>query len=93
VGGGSNQSVKMVVRAKSIISCKPLFQTLEILTLPYQYVLYLKTFFIHNLEYFTSIFSMYNINKRKKVQLHGLKAKQIFFIISKGCVLCTYKDF
>jgi hypothetical protein len=36
--------VRIMVGAKSRVSCKPLFKTLEILTLLSQYILYLMTF-------------------------------------------------
>jgi hypothetical protein len=85
--------VKIMVRAKSRISCKPLFKTSEILTLSSQYVLYLKTFLIHNLEYFTSVLSVYAISTRKKVQLHRPKAKQIFLSYQRGVYYARIKIF
>jgi hypothetical protein len=50
-------------------SCKPLFKTLGILTLPSQYILSLITFLAKNLEYFTFQSSIHEINTRRKVRL------------------------
>ena len=50
-------------------SCKPLFKTLGILTMPSQYILSLMTFLANNLEYSTFQTSIHEINTRRKVQL------------------------
>jgi hypothetical protein len=82
--------VRIMAGAKSRVFCKPLFKTLEILTLPSQYILSLMTFLTHNLEYFTFNSSVHNINTRKRLQLHRpIK----FYVVSDGCVLYGYKDF
>jgi hypothetical protein len=62
--------VRIMAGAKSRLSCISLFKTLEILTLPSQYILSLMTFLAHNLEYFTFNSSVHNINTRKRLQLH-----------------------
>jgi hypothetical protein len=62
--------VRIMTGAKSRVSCKPLFKTLEILTLPSQYILSLMTFLAHNLEYFTFNSSVHNTDTRKRLQLH-----------------------
>jgi len=49
---------------------KRLFQALEILTLPSQYILSLMTFLIHNLQYITFNFPVHGINTSEKVLLH-----------------------
>ena len=51
-------------------SHKPLFKTLEILTMPSQYILSLMTFLANNLEYFSFQSSIHEINTRRKVQMH-----------------------
>jgi hypothetical protein len=83
--------VRNMAGAKSKVSCKPLFKTLEILTLPSQYILSLTTFLSHNLEYFTFNSSVHNIKAKKRYQLHRSIANSN--IISEGCVLWEYKDF
>ena len=50
-------------------SCKPLFKTLGILTMPSQYILSLMTFLANNLEYFTFQSSIHEINTRGRVQM------------------------
>jgi hypothetical protein len=62
--------VRIMAGAKSRALCKPLFKTLQILTLPSQYILSLMTFLAHNLEYFTFNSSLHNINTTKRLQFH-----------------------
>jgi hypothetical protein len=62
--------MRIMAGAKSRVLCKPLFKTLEILTLPSQYILSLMTFLAHNLEYFTFNCSVHNSNARKRLHLH-----------------------
>jgi hypothetical protein len=50
-------------------SCKSLFKTLRILTMPSQYILSLMTFLANNLEYFTFQSSIHEINTRGRVQM------------------------
>jgi hypothetical protein len=61
--------VRNMAGAKSKISCKPLFKTLEILTLPSQYILSLMIFLAHNLKYFTFNSSVHNTNAKKKKKI------------------------
>jgi hypothetical protein len=65
--------------AKSRVSCKPLFKTMEIVSPPSKYILSLMTFLAHNLEYFTFNSSVHNINIRKRLQLHRPIANSISF--------------
>jgi len=46
------------------------------------------TFRVNNSEYFTSDFSVYSINTRKKIQLHRPIAN-----LANICVLCKHKHF
>jgi hypothetical protein len=48
-------------------SCKPLFKTLGILTMPSQYILALMTVLANNLEYFNFQSSIHEINIRGRV--------------------------
>jgi hypothetical protein len=77
--------------ARSTASCKPLFKVFEILTLPLQYLLYLMTFLVHSLEYFTFNFSIHSINIRKKLQLHRLIAN--FASFQRGVYYVSIKIF
>jgi len=51
-------------------SCKPLFQSLGILTVTSQYILSLIKFLLKNQEKFTSNTEVHNINTRNKLKLH-----------------------
>jgi hypothetical protein len=82
--GNSTESKRLFQLQKKIIrimtgsepgsSCKPLFQSLEILTLPSQYILSSIKFLSHNLEIYTFNFSVHSLNTRNKLQLHKLTA-------------------
>jgi hypothetical protein len=79
-GGNSTESKKVFLAQKKVIrimtgsrprtSCKPLFQSLGILTLPSQYILSLMEFLLQNQEVFTSNIEVHNINTRNKLKLH-----------------------
>jgi hypothetical protein len=71
------KAVRVMTGAKSRVSCKPLFKTLEILTLPSKNMLSSMTFLTHNLEYVTFNSSVHNINTRKRLQLHRPIANSI----------------
>ena len=51
-------------------SCKPLFQSLKILTIPSQYILSLMKFLLQHQEMFTSNIEVHNINTKNKLKLH-----------------------
>ena len=51
-------------------SCKPLFQSLGILTVPCQYILSLINFVLQNKERFTPNIDVHNFNTRSKLKLH-----------------------
>jgi len=59
----------------SRISCKTLFQKLEILTLTSQYILSLMRFLSSNLEIYKFNISVHNINTRCKLKLHKPAAR------------------
>jgi hypothetical protein len=59
-----------VTGSTSRISCKALFQKLEILTLTSQYILSLMRFLSLNLEIYKFNTSVHNINTRHKLKLH-----------------------
>jgi hypothetical protein len=52
------------------ISCRTLFQKLEILTVTSQYILSLMRFLSSNLEIYTFKISIHNINTRCKLKMH-----------------------
>jgi hypothetical protein len=78
--GNSTESKKVFLAQKKVIrimtgsrprtSCRPLFQTLGILTIPSQYILSLMEFLSQNQEMFTSNFEIHNINTKNKLKLH-----------------------
>ena len=51
------------------VSCKPLFQKLDILTMPSQYILFLMMFLVNNFHYCPFKSSVQEINIREKIQL------------------------
>jgi len=51
-------------------SCKPLFQSLKLLTITSQYILSLMKFLLQNQEKFASNIEVHNINMRNKSKLH-----------------------
>jgi hypothetical protein len=51
-------------------SCKPLFQSLELMTVTSQYILSLMKFLLQNQEKLTSNTEVHNINTRNKLKLH-----------------------
>jgi len=78
--GNSSESNKIFLAQKKIIRimtdsrpktyCKPLFQSLGILTITSEYILSLMTFLLQNQEKFTSNIEVHNINTRNKLKLH-----------------------
>jgi hypothetical protein len=77
--------------SESRTSCKLLFQSLEILTLPSQYILSLIKFFSCNLEIYTLNFSDNGINTRNKLQLHKPTANLTLY--QKGVYCMRIKIF
>ena len=73
-GGNSTECKKVFLAQKKIIrimtgsrprtSCKPLFQSLGILTIPSQYILSLMNFELQNQERFTPSIEVHNFNTR-----------------------------
>jgi len=78
--GNSSKSNKIFLAQKKIVriktgsrpktSCKPLFQSLGILTITAQYILSLMKFLLQNQEQFTSNTAVHNTNTRKKLKLY-----------------------
>jgi len=78
--GNSTESKKVFLAQKKIIrimtgsrprtSCKPLFQSLGILTVPSQYILSLMNFVLQNKERFTLNIKVHNLNTRNKLKLY-----------------------
>jgi hypothetical protein len=83
--------VRIMAGVKSRVSCKPLFKTIQILTLPSQYILSLITFLAHNPEYFTFNSSVHNIDTRKRLQLHRPIANSTSF--QRGVYYTSIKIF
>ena len=87
IWGNSSQSNNIFLAQKIIVkimtgsrpkTCKPLFQSLGILTITSQYILTITSqyilslmkFLLQNQEKFTSITEVHNINMRNKLKLH-----------------------
>jgi len=78
--GNSSESNKIFLAQKKMVrimtasrpktSCKPLFQSLGILTVTSQYILSLIKFLLQNQEQFTSSTAVHSINMRNKLKLH-----------------------
>ena len=87
--GTSGESRRIFLQQKRIIRimtgssrrtpCKPLFQTLKILTLTSQYVFSLMRFLSSNLHKFTFISTIHSFNTRQKHKLHKPVANLIMY--------------
>jgi hypothetical protein len=77
--------------SESRTSCKLLFQSLEILTLPLQYILSSMIFLSYNFEIYTFNFSVHGINTRNKLQLHKPTANLTLY--QKGVYYASIKIF
>jgi hypothetical protein len=75
--------------AQPSTSCRSKFKQLEILPAPCQYILSLMHFFIKKKKIFQINFSIHNINKRNKHNLHRPNANVTFF--PKKYILCWLK--
>jgi hypothetical protein len=67
------ETIRIMTGSTPKTSCKPLFQSLElleILTVHSQYILSLMKFLLLNQEMFTSNSDVHNINTRNKLKLH-----------------------
>ena len=62
--------LRIMTGSKLRDSCNPAFQTLDILTVPSQYLLSLMTSLIHNLEFFTFHSSIHSISTIRTLQKH-----------------------
>lgn len=62
--------IRIIRGSTSRTSHKPLFRTLEVLTMPSEYVLSLVSLFVDYLEYCTFNFLIREINTRRRVQLY-----------------------
>ena len=98
--GASQQKIKQVFQlqkkiigimngSESRTSCKPLFQSLEILTLPVQYILSFMKFLSRNLQIYTFNCTVLGITMRNKLQL--LKATASLTIHQKGMCCMSMK--
>jgi hypothetical protein len=67
--------IRIMTGSTSRISCRTLFQKLEILTLTSQYILSSMRFFSSTLDIFTFNTSVHNINTRLKLKLHKPTAR------------------
>ena len=74
-------------------SCASLFQQLEILPLPHQYILSLMIFIINTQEIFQTNLSIHNINARKKHYLRKLNANLSCFFLKKSTFYAGIKFF
>jgi hypothetical protein len=71
--------IRIMTESESITPCKPLFQTLEILILLSQYVLFLMTLLANNLERLTFNSSVHNISRKSRCWLHRPVANLILY--------------
>jgi hypothetical protein len=77
------QQQKRIIRtmtgSTSRISCRTLFQKMEILTLTSQYILSSMRFLSSNLDIFTFNTSVHNTNTRLKLKLHKPTARPTMY--------------
>jgi len=69
------RTIRIMTGSTSRISCKTLFQKLEILTLTCQLIFSFMRFISSNLEIYKFNISVYNINTRCKLKLHKPAAR------------------
>ena len=62
--------IRIMTGSRPRTSCKPLFQSLGIPTVPSQYILSLMNFVLQNKERFTLNIEVHNFNTRNKLKLH-----------------------
>jgi hypothetical protein len=62
--------IRIMTGSRSATHCKPLFKSLEILTLPSEHILSSMKFLSYNLEFYTSNFSVHGTNTRSRLQLY-----------------------
>jgi hypothetical protein len=64
------ETIRIMTGSRPRTSCKSLYQSLGILTIPSLYILSLMKFLLLNQEMFTSSIEVHNINTRNKLKLH-----------------------
>jgi hypothetical protein len=74
--------------SESRTTCKPLFQSLEVLT-PSQYILSFMKFLSHNFEIYTINFTVHYINIRKTAIA---ETNSLSYTMPEGSILYEYKD-
>jgi hypothetical protein len=62
--------VRIMTGSNTRTSCKPLFRSIGILTLPSQYILSLMSFFSKNIEIYVFNSSVHEFNTRNKIKLN-----------------------
>jgi hypothetical protein len=62
--------LKLMIGVKSCNSCRDLFKTLEILTLPLEYIFRLINFITNKEEYFQANADVHSVNTRHKHYIH-----------------------
>jgi len=82
------KTIRIMTGSQSRTSCKPLFQSLELLT-PSQYILSFMQVLSHNLEIYIVNFTVHGINTRNKLQLRKPTA---YLTLPEGSILYEYKD-
>jgi hypothetical protein len=81
--------IRITTELNSRTSCKPLFLSLEILTLPLQYILSLMKLLLLNMANYTCNFTVHGINTINKLQLYkpasnlALYQRGVFFMSIK----------
>jgi len=62
--------IRIMTGSRPRTSCRPLIESLGILTVPSQYILSLMNFLLQNQERFTPNTEVHNFNTRNKLKLH-----------------------
>jgi hypothetical protein len=82
-------TVRIIAGVKSRNSCRNLFMSLEILSLPYEYIFALINFVVNNQEHFQTNSAIHSVNTRHRHQLHRPASN---FSCFQNCILCWHQS-
>jgi hypothetical protein len=83
--------IRIMTGLNSRTSCEPLFRSLEILTLPSQYILSLMKLLLQNMANYMCNFTVHGINTRNKLQLY--KSASNLTLYQRGVYFMSIKVF
>jgi hypothetical protein len=79
--------IRIMTGSNSRTFCKPLFRSLEIITLTSQYILSLMKLLLQNMANYTCNFTVHGINTRNKLRYNCINRHLISHYIRGECIL------